>query len=93
MEEDAEQLALRDAKLHGFPSPLPPSDEERLSWELPKAGEDELEKAQVLRPRTILGIEHVADADAILGAIAPWRITNEDILNLQSEGSQGQVQG
>lgn len=51
--EDTEQLALRDAKLHGFPSPLPSRSEEGVDWELMAAWEDELEKAQVLRPSTI----------------------------------------
>ena len=49
------------------------------------AWEDELAKAQVLRPSTVRGIEHVADVDAVLRAITPWRITNPDIIRMQSE--------
>lgn len=49
------------------------------------AWEDELEKAQVLRPSTMRGIEHVADVNAVLTAITPWRITNPDIMKMQSE--------
>ena len=58
---------------------------ERVKWELAEAWEDELEKAQVLRPQTIRGMEHVADADAILRAIVPRRITNPDVVRMQSE--------
>lgn len=31
------------------------------------------------------GIEKVADVDAVLRSILPWRISNSDILRLQSE--------
>ena len=84
-DEDTKQLALHDAKLHEFPSPLPPSSEERENWELAEAWEDELGKVQVLRPRTIQGIEQVADVEAILGAIGPWPLANVNILEMQSE--------
>lgn len=84
-DEDTEQLALHNAKLHGFPSPLPPSSEKGVNWELAGAWEDELEKAEMLRPRTIQGIEHVADVDAILGAIGPWPLSNSNVLEMQSE--------
>ncbi|KAL9119974.1 MAG: hypothetical protein Q9187_003472 [Circinaria calcarea] len=84
-DEDIDQLVLREAKLRGFPSPLPQSSENGVKWEMVKAWEDELEKSQVQRPRTIQGIEQVADVDAILRAIMPWRVTNSDILQMQSE--------
>ena len=63
-------LALHDAKLNGFPSKMKPSLG-GMDWELVYMWEDELKKAQVLRPRTIAGIEHVADIDAMLRAIFP----------------------
>jgi len=44
-----------------------------------------LEKAQLQRPRTIVGIEKVADVDAILRGIMPWRVTNDDMMYMQSE--------
>lgn len=84
-DEDTEQVALHDAKLHGFPSRLPPSSEDRVDWELAKAWEDELEKAQVLRPLTIQGIEHVADVQELLGAIGPWPLSNLNVFEMQSE--------
>ena len=84
-EEDIEQLALRDTKLHGFPSTLPPPSEDGVDWELMVAWEEELEKAQVLRPRTVRGIEHVTDVDTILRAIMPWRVTNPDIMRMQDK--------
>jgi hypothetical protein len=83
--ESKEQTALRDAKLHGFPSPLPESSEDGVNWEVAKAWEDELERLDVKRPRTIVGIEKIADVDAVLRSILPWRVTNSDILRLQSE--------
>lgn len=84
-DEDSEQLALRDAKLHGFPSPLPVSSDEGVQWEVAAAWELELERQGVLRPRTIEGIDKVADVDAVLRGLTPWRLTNSDILRLQSE--------
>ncbi|KAI1113934.1 kinase-like domain-containing protein [Nemania sp. NC0429] len=87
-EEDNEQAALRHAKLNGFPSPLPEStrgEDGGVDWELAKAWEDELERLDVKRPRTIVGIESVADVDTILRSILPWRVSNSDILRLQSE--------
>ncbi|KAF2021815.1 hypothetical protein BU24DRAFT_417453 [Aaosphaeria arxii CBS 175.79] len=83
--ESSEQTALRDAKLHGFPSPLPEDTEDGVKWDVAKAWEDELEKLDVKRPRTMEGIEKVADVDAVLRSILPWRVTNSDILRLQSE--------
>jgi hypothetical protein len=56
-----------------------------VDWEVAKAWEDELEKLEVRRPRTIKGIDKVADIDAVLSSILPWRVTNSDVLQLQSE--------
>ena len=44
-----------------------------------------MEKLDVKRPRTIEGINRVADVDAVLRTILPWRNTDSDILRLQSE--------
>lgn len=83
--ESSEQTALRDAKLHGFPSPLPQGTKDRVKWDVAKAWENELEKLDVKRPSTMKGIEKVADVDAVLRSILPWRVSNSDILRLQSE--------
>jgi hypothetical protein len=83
--ESSEQSALRDAKLHGFPSPLPEDTKDGVKWDVAKAWEHELEKLDVKRPRTMKGVEKIADVDAVLRSILPWRVTNEDILRLQSE--------
>ncbi|KAI0911027.1 hypothetical protein F4823DRAFT_587819 [Ustulina deusta] len=82
-DEASEQAALRNAKLHGFPSLLPPTT--GIDWEVAKAWEDELERLHVKRPRTIEGIDKVADVDTVLRTILPWRVSNSDILRLQSE--------
>ena len=68
-DEDSEQLALHEAKLHGFSSPLPVSTKDGVDWEAAKIWEDQFERAQVQRPRTMEGIDKVADIDAIAGEI------------------------
>lgn len=47
--------------------------------------EEQLEKAHVQRPTTIEGIGKVADVDAILRGIMPWRVTNADMMRMQSK--------
>ncbi|KUJ18237.1 APH-domain-containing protein [Mollisia scopiformis] len=84
-DEASDQTALRDAKLHGFPSPLSQATQDGVEWDVAKAWEDELEKLDTKRPKTIEGIDKVADVDAILRTILPWRITNSDIVRLQQE--------
>ena len=37
------------------------------------------------RPRTMKGIEKVADVDGVVRSILPWRVHNSDIVRLQSE--------
>jgi hypothetical protein len=83
--ESHEETALRDAKLYGFPSPLPESTADGVDWIVAKVWEDELEKVNVERPRIMKGIEKVADVDAVLGSLLPWRVTNSDVLLMQSE--------
>ncbi|KAF2763253.1 hypothetical protein EJ05DRAFT_506868 [Pseudovirgaria hyperparasitica] len=84
-EEGGEQAALTEARLHGFPSPLPQSTENGVDWEAARVLDEELEKLDVRRPKTIKGIEKVADVDTILRTIVPWRLSNPDILQRQSE--------
>jgi hypothetical protein len=78
---------LKEAKLHGFPDPLPDDKDgdNGVQWKVAKAWEDELEKAGCRRPMTIPGIDKVADVDALLGSILPWRVTNSDILRRQTD--------
>ncbi|KAJ6037280.1 hypothetical protein N7540_001559 [Penicillium herquei] len=85
--EGREQMALKHAKLHGFPDPLPDNKEgdTGLPWEVAKAWEDALENAGCKRPMNIPGIDKVADADALLNSILPWRVTNSDILKRQAD--------
>lgn len=85
-DEGGEQAALSEARLHGYPSPLPQSTEDgEVNWELAQAMDEELEKLDVKRPRTIKGIEKVADVDTVLRTILPWRLCNPDIVRRQSE--------
>jgi hypothetical protein len=83
--ESSEQTALRNAKLYGFPSTLPENTGDSVKWDVAKVWEDELERLKVQRPRTIKGIEKIADVDAVLRSILPWRVTNSHVLRLQSE--------
>ncbi|KAE9372473.1 hypothetical protein N431DRAFT_439578 [Stipitochalara longipes BDJ] len=84
-DEDSEQLAVHEAQLRGVPSPLPESSEDGVDWKVLKAWEDEMEKKQVKRPRTMEGMEKVAEVDALLQAVLPFHVTNTEKLNLQSE--------
>ncbi|KAI0107221.1 kinase-like domain-containing protein [Nemania sp. FL0031] len=84
-DEASERAALRNFKLHGFPSPLPPSTEDGINWEIAKAWEDELEKLDVKRPSTIEGISKVADVDTVLRTILPWMVSNSDFVRMQEE--------
>ncbi|KAL4938047.1 hypothetical protein BDV06DRAFT_226389 [Aspergillus oleicola] len=74
------------AKLHGFPSPLL-GFTDGVQWDEAKIWEDMLQGAGVKRPRTITGIDKVADVDAILRMIVPWRLSNEDISGMQSKSA------
>lgn len=56
-----------------------------MKWDVAKIWEYELERLDVQRPRTIKGIVNVADVDAVLRSILPWRVTNSDVVRLQSE--------
>ncbi|KAF4966966.1 hypothetical protein FSARC_5405 [Fusarium sarcochroum] len=82
--DGTEETTLTHAKLHGFSETLPETTGD-VQWELAKALENELEKAGVKRPRTIEGIDKIAEVHAVLQAALPWRLSNADILNLQSE--------
>ncbi|KAI3316928.1 phosphotransferase enzyme family-domain-containing protein [Xylariaceae sp. AK1471] len=86
-DETTEDMAFRNAKLNGFPSPLPATEKDGIQWDLAKAWEDELEKLDVKRPSTIQGIDKVADVDAVLRAVLPWHISNRDFLQMQPEGA------
>ncbi|CAI7647095.1 unnamed protein product [Penicillium bialowiezense] len=85
--EAREERALHQAKLHGFPDPLPDDqqDGESIQWKVAKAWEDALENAGCKRPMTIPGIDIVADVDTLLSSILPWRVTNSDILRRQTD--------
>jgi hypothetical protein len=86
-DESSEDMALRNAKLNGFPTPLPATKEDGIQWDLAKAWEDELEKLDVKRPSTMQGIDKVADVDAVLRAVLPWHICNVDFLQMQPDGA------
>ncbi|KAJ5543511.1 hypothetical protein N7461_009514 [Penicillium sp. DV-2018c] len=86
--EARDARALRKAKLYGFPDPLPGDrqDGKGVQWKVAKIWENTLQNEGCKRPMTISGIEVVADVDALLGTILPWRVTNSDILRRQTDG-------
>lgn len=58
--EGSEQTALMNAKLRGFPSPLPTlahQGDGEIDWQTAKAWEEALEEVGAKRPKTIPGIE------------------------------------
>lgn len=71
--ESSEEIALRDAKLHGFPSPLLQKTKDEVKLDVAKAWEDELEKLAIKLPRTMKRIKKVADVDTMLRSILVWR--------------------
>ncbi|KAK4641834.1 hypothetical protein QC761_0078250 [Podospora bellae-mahoneyi] len=81
------EVVLRDAKLHGFPASLPSTSESDsgVDWVVAREWEEALEAEGVRRLRTIEGTDKVADVDAILCAILPWRVTNAEILARPTE--------
>jgi hypothetical protein len=87
VDEESDEAALRHAKLYEFPSPLPPTKTAGgdgaapVNWEDAKAWEDALEEVGAQRPRTMRGIDKVADVDTVLQTILPWRVTNSDVLS------------
>lgn len=84
-DDNGEQAAVREAKIHGFPSQRPEAFKSGADWDMAKAWEGELERLNVKRPKTIRGIDKVADVDAVLCTVLPWRLTNADVLRMQSE--------
>lgn len=85
-DEESGNAALRNAKLYGFPSPLPPTNADGpVQWENARLWEDALEAVEVKRPRNIKGIDNIADVDTVLQAILPWHVSNADIPRLQTE--------
>lgn len=74
--ESSEQTASRDAKRHGFSRHCRKGPRMERNGNAAKDWEDELEKLNVKRPRTMKGIEKVVDVDAVLRSILPWRISS-----------------
>lgn len=55
-----------------------------MNWELAKAWDDELRKANAKGPSTIDGIKKVADVDELLGLLAPFQLCNKDYVRIHS---------
>ncbi|KAI1126653.1 kinase-like domain-containing protein [Nemania abortiva] len=84
---EKEALELRRAKLTGWfisplPTPVASENGPAVDWEVAQAWEGELQTQQVNRPSEIEGIEQIADVDAVLNCLSPWRLTNGDFLRM-----------
>jgi hypothetical protein len=62
-----------------------PQNTDCIDWQVTLAWEEALETLNVKRPRTMKGIEKVADVEKVLELVLPWRVTNSDVLKLQRE--------
>ncbi|KAF5872639.1 putative phosphotransferase enzyme family protein [Botrytis fragariae] len=90
---DREAEGLRTSKLTGrFPSPLPtrvaPQNGTGIEWEVAQAWEEALQKMDVKRPSDIPGTEILANIDQLSDALLPWRLANEDFLNVNRDENQ-----
>ncbi|KAH7369698.1 hypothetical protein BKA65DRAFT_560905 [Rhexocercosporidium sp. MPI-PUGE-AT-0058] len=96
--ESIEDSSLRHAKIYGFPSSFSKSSvpgseniaedfEKGSRWEDLGAWEEALVHMDVKRPSTIQGVETVADVEALLGMVLPWRLGNGDASGRMSESA------
>ncbi|KAI9760940.1 MAG: hypothetical protein M4579_001316 [Chaenotheca gracillima] len=81
---EAEQLALRQALLEGFPTPLPAQASD-VNWRAAEAWDNELEHSGAQRPRTIKGIAALSKLYWLSGQICPFLLFNETIANDRSK--------
>lgn len=81
------ELSLRAAMLSGFPEPLPIPTEENseVQWEVAKAWDDLLAERGIVRPRTIAGIEKIADIYWLLNNLSPFILSNETLRKNRTE--------
>ena len=75
--------ALRIGLLQGFPDPLPPS-ESSVSWEVAKAWDDELERRDVQRPRTIKGMDALSGVFWLSQQICPFLLYDPTVLKYRT---------
>jgi hypothetical protein len=78
-EQDPDRVLLRDALLHGFPSPLPASSQS-VRWDLAEIWDSQLAKVGANKPSTLEGIETLSRLYTLLDMICPEMLCNEVIV-------------
>lgn len=97
----AEQLAVRNALLNGFPGSFPPSalpssDPEKPSdllgvqGKVAKTWDEELQRVGAKRPRTIKGAGEVAALYSFAQEMCPWYFMQERWVKMQTEEQLGE---
>lgn len=81
--KDPEMPALRVALLQGFPNPLTQS-QSSVSWEVAKAWDDELERRNILRPRTIKGMDALSGIFWLSQQICPFLLYDPTVLKYRT---------
>ena len=82
-QKDPEMSALRTALLQGFPNPLPQS-QASVSWEVAKAWDDELERRNIMRPRTIKGMDALSGIFWLSQQICPFLLCEPTVLKYRT---------
>ena len=85
--KDPEMSALREALLQGFPDPLPQS-ESTISWEVAKAWDDELDRRNIQRPRTIKGIDALSGVFWLSQQICPFLLCDPTVLKYRTSSQK-----
>ncbi|KAI9673234.1 MAG: hypothetical protein M1817_003097 [Caeruleum heppii] len=86
---DSDQLALRQAVLHGFPDPLPSSKSESgVDWGIAGAWDTALACSGAQRPRTIMGIAALSELKWLSDKVCPFLLFNETVVAQRNKEQQ-----
>lgn len=66
-------------------SPLTFDTKRSIQWGLAKAWEDELNRAQVLRPRTTHGADLLSQLHSFIQNLAPWSLCDDDTIESRTD--------
>lgn len=74
--EIGSQLELRNAMLKGFPEKLPTEDSSDVEWDVAKAWDEALSRADAAKPRTIPSFEAIANIYSFADKLSPFELDN-----------------
>lgn len=77
-----DELSLQNAMLHGFPSPLPASDE--VQWAVAKVWDDALRSRKLQRPGSIPNMVQLSDVFWLSSQILPFRLCSDTVVRNSS---------